>query len=312
MTPAQPPAVQEQPPVVDGHAHVFRPSRVFPRGVDELVPADRDAPVEDLIAVMDDARVDAAVLVPLDTHDHYVGDVLREYPTRFAAIAVARPCDLGIDRDTAGRSGPPALEARRADFPFGGVRTTWLGTPGEPARSSPAFLLLQHLAAQRLVLWTYLPPDQLPLLRPFLDAVPGLQVVLNHLGFCPHDMQVDEHQRPRFSEPFPASTLREVQRLADYPGVHVMLSGQYALSNTEPPYQDLHDVIRQAVQAYGPRRTLWASDFPWTRNVPGYAPLLDVIRATLPDLTEDDLGWLLGRTVLTLFPTLTAHLQNVR
>ena len=297
-------------PVVDAHAHVFRPAAVSPRGVDLLAPAERDAPVEDLLRVMDDAGVDAAVLVPLDTNDDYVVEVLREHPTRFAAVAVARPCELGLERDAAGRLGPDALEARRSGFGFGAVRTSWLGRPGEPVAASPALPLLQHLAAQGLVLWTYLPPDQLPLLRPVLDAVPDLRVVLNHLGFCPHDMQVDEHRRPRFSDPFPPSTTKEVQRLADHPGVHVMLSGQYALSTEPAPYGDLLGVIGQLVDAYGARRLLWASDFPWTREVPGYAELLQLVSKTQLPLTDEDLGWVRGRTALSLFPMLARHLQE--
>jgi L-fuconolactonase len=298
-------------PAVDAHAHVFRPASVSTRGVDQLAPAGRDAPVEELLRVMEDAGVDAAVLVPLDTHDGYVADVLRDHPARFAAVAVARACDLGLERDAAGRLGPDALEARRSGFPFGALRTSWLGRPGEPAASSPALPLLQHLAEQEVVLWTYLPPEQLPLLRPVLDAVPDVKVVLNHFGFCPHDMQVDEHRRPRFSDPFPPSETLEVQRLADYPGVHVMLSGQYALSAEPTPYADLHEITRQLMAVYGPRRTLWASDFPWTRDVPGYAAMLDLVPQALPDLTDEDLGWVLGRTALSLFPTLAPHLREM-
>jgi L-fuconolactonase len=298
-------------PVVDAHAHVFRPASVSPRGVDDLAPAGRDAPVEDLLRVMDDAGVDAAVLVPLDTHDEYVAEVLHEHPTRFAAVAVARPCDLGRERDAAGRMGPDALEARRRSFAFSAVRTSWLGSPGEPVTSSPVLPLLRHLAEQELVLWTYLPPDQLPLLGPVLDTVPGLMVVLNHFGFCPHDMQVDEHGRPRFSDPFPPGETMEVLRLAEHPGVHVMLSGQYALSAEGAPYADLHEVTRQVVRAYGPRRTLWASDYPWTRDVPGYATMPDLIPQALPELTDEDLAWVLGRTALSLFPKLAPHLQEM-
>ena len=298
-------------PVVDAHAHVFRPASVSPRGVDQLAPAGRDAPVEDLSQVMDDAEVDAAVLVPLDTHDEYVAEVLHEHPTRFAAVAVARACDLGLERDAAGHLGPDALEGRRSSFGVGALRTSWLGRPGEPIASSPALPLLRHLAEQELVLWTYLPPDQLPLLRPVLDAVPALKVVLNHFGFCPHDMQVDEHGRPRFSDPFPPSVTMEVLRLAEHPGVHVMLSGQYALSAEPAPYADLYEITRQVARAYGPRRTLWASDYPWTRDVPGYSTMLDLVPQALPDLTDEDLGWVLGRTALSLFPKLAPHLQEM-
>jgi len=75
--------------IVDGHAHVFRAADISPRGVDALAPAQRDAPVEELLSVLAEHGVGAAVLVPLDEHDDYVRDVMRAHPRRFAAVAVA-------------------------------------------------------------------------------------------------------------------------------------------------------------------------------------------------------------------------------
>src|ERR671920_947256 len=292
--------------IIDAHAHVFRPAAISPRGVDQLAPAGRDAPVEDLLEHMAGSGVDAAVLVPLDAYDDYVATVLAEYPKTFAAIAVATPAEL----QAGGTRGVESLRARRDHFGCHGLRTQWLGEPGQPVTDSPALSVLRYLAEQDLLLWTYLPPDQLPLLPEVVRELPELRVVLNHLGFCPHDMQVDEHRRPRFSDPFPPSTTKEVQRLADHPGVHVMLSGQYALSTEPAPYGDLLGVIGQLVDAYGARRLLWASDFPWTREVPGYAELLHLVSKTQLPLTDEDLGWVRGRTALSLFPMLARHLQE--
>ena len=77
--------------VVDAHTHVFAPvSERFPRDVHELFPAEREAPAEALLAEMERAGVDRAVIVPLSPHDEYVRDVLARHPGRFAAIGVAR------------------------------------------------------------------------------------------------------------------------------------------------------------------------------------------------------------------------------
>ncbi|WP_372505810.1 hypothetical protein [Actinomadura madurae] len=40
-----------------------------------------------------------------------------------------------------------------------------------------------------------------PLLRELPGTVGDLRIVLNHLGFAPHDMRVDEHGRPRSTTP---------------------------------------------------------------------------------------------------------------
>jgi L-fuconolactonase len=286
--------------IIDAHAHVFRPAAVSSRGVDQLAPADRDAPVEDLLELMGSNGVDAAVLVPLDAHDDYVAHVLGEHPNAFAAIAVATSSEL----HAGSARGVESLRARQDRFGFHGLRTQWLGEPGHPVTDSPALPILRYLAEEGLLLWTYLPPDQLPLLPDVVRELPELRVVLNHLGFCPHDMWVDEHRRPRFDDPFPESTVQQVLRLSEAGGVHLMVSGQYALSTEEPPYPDLFGVTRRFAESYGPQRMLWASDYPWTRDVPGYRTLLDVVPAALPDLDADGLAWVLGDTARTLFPRL--------
>ena len=289
--------------IIDAHAHVFRPASIYPRGVDELAQADRDAPVEDLLELMAGGGVDGAVLVPLDAHDDYIAGVLADHPNTFSAIAVAEPAELRAG----GARGVESLRARRDRFGFQGLRTQWLGKPGQPVTESPAFPVLRYLAGQNLLLWSYLPPDQLPLLPRVVRELPELRVVLNHLGFCPHDIQIDEHRRPRFENPLPESTVQQVLRLSEAGGFHLMVSGQYALSTQEPPYPDLFQVTRRFAGAYGPERLMWASDYPWTRDVPGYGTLLDLVPAALPDLDAEGLAHVLGGTARKLFPQLAGE-----
>lgn len=279
--------------IVDAHAHVFRPASVLPRAVDELAPAQRDAPVEDLLATMEVAGVERAVLVPLGTEDEYVASVLADHPGHFAAIAVADEAIL--EGDVA------ALDARRAEFPFHGVRTQWLGEPGRPLEASSLLPVLRAMAERGLVLWTYLAPGQLPLLGELPAAVPELRIVLNHLGFCPHDMRVDAHGRPSFEDPFPDGSLEPVLALAEHEHAHVMFSGHYALSAEDPPYRDLDLVVSRLFDAYGAGRMLWASDYPWTRDVPGYASLLELAP---PGATRAGMDAIHGGTALKLFPHL--------
>jgi L-fuconolactonase len=286
--------------VVDGHAHVFRSAAASPRGTDELAPAEREAPAEDLLSRMAAAGVDAAVLVALDEVDDDVADALERHPGRFAAVAVATPAELG----TAGVDPVAAARARRERLPFGALRFRWLGEPGRPVTDSPALPVLRWMAAEQLPLWSYLPPEQLGLLEELVRLLPDLLVVLNHLGFCPHDMWVDEHRRPRFDDPFPEPLVHRLGRLAEAPRVHVLVSGQYALSTEGPPYADLFPVTRRLAVDYGPERLLWGSDHPWPSDVPGYDTLPGLVPAALPDLDQRGLDQVLGGTVRALFPGL--------
>jgi predicted TIM-barrel fold metal-dependent hydrolase len=163
---------------------------------------------------------------------------------------------------------------------------------------------LRWLAERGLVLWTYLTPDQLPLLRELPEVLPDLAVVLNHFGFFPHDMRVDEHGRPAFDDPFPPEHVDAIAGLARHPSVRLMVSGQYALSSGPPPYADLDPVVHRLAGAYGAERMLWASDYPWIRDVPGYATMAGLAERVLPGASPAELEAIRGGTAASLFAEL--------
>lgn len=324
--------------IVDGHAHVFLAATASARGTDELIPAAREAPVERLLAAMDGAGVDRAVLVAVDAQDDYVPRVRRERGERFAAIAVAGPEELGqveaVDpvlalerrREGSGSDGAAPVGAadrrtapfeademdavgaadRRAEpFEFDGLRTGWLGEPGRPLAESPALPALRWLAERGLPLWSYLAPEQLGLLLELPAVVPDLTVVLNHLGFFPEGMRVDDLGRPAFDEPLVGERVEAVLGLSRHPGVVTMISGQYALSGEPYPHPDLDRLIARTVEAFGAERCMWGSDFPWIEAEPGYAETLALVERALPGASAAELDAIRGGTALRLFRHLT-------
>lgn len=291
--------------IIDAHLHVFKSAtRDYPRPVDELAPGEREAPVEDLLRVMDGAGVDRAVLVPLGPEDRYVAECRAAYPERFVGIGVA---DDDVTGRTPGVDPVRTLDRRVSTAGLSGLRMNRLGEPGAPVTESPAWPVLRHLAEHGLVVWFYAPPDQLPLLDQALTALPGLRVVLNHLGFCPPAsgtgwrLEVDEHQRPRIRTELPPPTLPAVLDLARHLELRVHFSGQYAFSREDHPYSDLDGVARALYDAYGAHRLMWASDYPWTRDVPGYARLRELPERQMPWLTEAERAAVLGGTAQELF-----------
>ena len=285
--------------IVDAHVHVFRPASVLPRAVDALVPPERDAPVGELLATMEGAGVDRAVLVPLGPEDAAVAAALAAHPGRFAAVAVA-------DAAVQGRTPADplaALERRRAELAFRALRTGWLGEPDRPLAESPMLPVLRRLADRGLLLWAYLAPDQRGLLEELPRAVPGLRVVLNHLGVFPHDMRVDAHGRPAFDDVLREEEVASVLRLARHPEVHVMVSGQYALSREPHPHRDLDELVRRLADAYGADRLLAATDWPWIAEVPGYAATLALAAGPLAGASPAELAAVRGDTARRLlFP----------
>lgn len=286
--------------IIDGHVHVFRKHSVrYPREVDELAPAEREAPVERLLATMATGGVDGAVLVPLGPEDEYVRECVRLHPERFVAIGVA---DVTRRRRAADTGSVGALAHRVATTGMRGLRMNWLGDPAHSLHDSPAYPALLWMANHGLVLWFYAPPNQLPLLEQAAAEFSDLAIVLNHLGFCPDRMTVDQHGRPRISVGLPPPTLAAVLALARFPSVRVMVSGQYAFSAAPFPYPDLDPVVGELYAAFGASRLLWASDFPWPCEVPGYGQLLQLPRRHLPALTSAERDAIYGGTVKDLFP----------
>ncbi|BDI22597.1 amidohydrolase [Herbiconiux sp. L3-i23] len=282
--------------VIDAHAHVFVAASSSPRGIDDLAPEARIAPIGAYRERLAEQGIDGAVLVPLDSHDDYVSTVAKELPGSFATVAVASPAEQG----RGGVDPVDALRARHEGFPFRALRTMWLGDPGTALADSPMLPALRYLAGQGIALWSYLPPEQTSLLDELGALVPDLAVVLNHLGFAPHDMTVDEHRRPRFTDPLPEEELTRIERLARHRRFHLMFSGHYALSADAYPYVDLHGAGARLVDAFGADRTLWGSDSPWIDDVPGYAATHEIVDRTLPGLSADDSALILGGTVARL------------
>ena len=111
--------------VVDAHTHVFAAvSERFPRDVHELFPAEPEATAEALLAEMERAGVDRAVLVPLTHHDEYVRDCLERFPGRFAAIGVQPPGPIDVE----------GYRRRRERSGLQGLRLFALGETGVPSR----------------------------------------------------------------------------------------------------------------------------------------------------------------------------------
>lgn len=285
--------------VVDGHLHLFRSaSAEYPRTVyDTMAEADRDEPAEKLLAAMQSAGVDHAVVVPLSKEDDYLRAVLTNFPGRFAGVGIfehERPDDVA------------SLEERLALTDLQGLRFYGLAadesTTVETLRSYPVFELM---AERGMVVWFYGDAVQLRLMGRIMGRLPDLKVVLNHLGFLPDmhaEMQIDAHCRPHFDVQLPPSGLPTVESLAaEHPNLYVHFSGHYAFSAERYPYRDLEHVGRRLLAAFGADRMLMASDWPWIEFEPGYERIIGVVDELLPDISAAERDAIRGGTASSLF-----------
>lgn len=285
--------------VVDGHLHLFRRVSVdFPRAVfPVMAEASREELAEKLIAKMDEAGVDHAIVVPLSRHDDYLAEVMRKFPGKFAGIGVYDPDD---------RDDEDSMKQRLAACDLQGLRFFGIeAKPGVQPEDLPAFSIFKLMAERGMKMWFYGDEVQVQALDLVMRKLPSLQVVMNHLGFLPDfhaEMKIDEHVRPHFDVDLPPVGLPVVEKLAsEHENVFVHFSGHYAFTKQPYPYMDLQLVAQRLLAAFGAQRMMMASDWPWIQSEPGYPEILAVLDQHLPTLSPADRTMIRGGTALRLF-----------
>ena len=295
---------------IDAHGHVFvKASSQFPREPTAAVPAEREEPVEKLLAAMETHGIDRAVLVQTGgsalEHHAYLRHCLKAYPGRFKGIGL-------IPDPTA----PEAhMDRLAASGDIVGFRLSSLGGPNDPTapldvRTFATYPVWQHAARRDYVIWLYPRAVDAHLVPYLFDAFPQVRVVCNHLMVCPGagKFSWDDKGRPQVDVSMPPETRYstlglKIGRIPDntrglypYENVCVHLSGQYAFSKGTWPYADLAEWHANLRAVFGADRLMWATDFPWIYQDPGYGRLVEVIDHLLPDLSQSERRAIMGET----------------
>lgn len=285
-------------PRIDSHLHVFsKASAEFPRETSDLLPADREEPVEKLMTHMDAHDIDQATLVQMAgaaaSQHAYLLHCLKTYPGRFRGIGLIPTIDAPEDHMDRLTDGSGII----------GFRLSTIGGPPDPfapidIRSFQAYPIWKHAAEQDYVLWLYLQARDAHLLAHLVDAFPQVRIVVNHLGVCPGEgkFRWDEKGRPQIDTPAYNPAMHTIYRLSRYENVMLHLSGQYAFSKEPFPYRDLASWHQNLLKNFGSKRLMWATDFPWILEDPGYGPMTTIIRELLPDITEPEFDDIMGGT----------------
>ena len=301
---------------IDAHVHVFaKASAEFPRLITKQLPATGEAPVERLLEKMAENRVDQAVLVQIGgthlEHHSYLRHCLKTFPRRFLGIGLI-PADEPKPQEH--------MDRLAAGGGVIGFRLSSIGGPADPLapmdiRTFATFPIWQHAAEKDYVLWLYPRAVDAHTVPFLIEAFPQVRVVFNHMLACPSkgSFSWDGKGRPRveFSQ-FPPLSRYTTMGLHQYDNVFVHLSGQYALSKEQWPYRDLQEwherlhAPKDRMQGFGAERLLWATDFPWIVDDPGYEKMVRIVDELLPGLDADERQEIMGGTARRLlqFPDL--------
>ena len=95
-----------------------------------------------------------------------------------------------------------------------------------------------------------------------------------------------------------------LEELAQLPNAYLRIS-----STSLGPYADLNgdekDLFRRVIEGFTPRRIMWGSNFPSSREG-GYIGQVRLGQTALPWLSADDVDWIMGGAAATLWPMLQA------
>jgi predicted TIM-barrel fold metal-dependent hydrolase len=261
--------------ILDPHVHVWKHDPAFPFAQGAHVPA-RDATPEMLMDLMKANGVSRTVLIQVIHYRYdnsYLAGVLKRFPGMFQGVARVDPLDAGAP-DHLSRLTEQGFHGVRLS-PSGDASGDWFHGPLMP----PLWKRCQDLKVPMTVL---APIGRMPEVALLLEKLPDLTVVIDHMADCPVD-------RP--------AELEKLIALERYPNVFVKISHTWSLSRQPYPWLDAQELVKRLYQAYGPKRLMWATDWPIVEDRSTYARALTVVRDEMKFFTAEDLRWVLSGTV---------------
>jgi predicted TIM-barrel fold metal-dependent hydrolase len=234
---------------------------------------------EPLIAEMDSAGVDRAVIVPLATKQVEANtepslEVVGRYPERFRVMGLIDVADRPktTDRLSLWRDDPAVL----------GVRVSCVREPFRSMLVDQELDWLWYAASENDCAVMLYAPDLAAEVERTASRFPSLRIVVDHLGLRPRHVFEDI-----------AETVAEITPLGKYPNVAVKATSLPTSVPGPYPFRGAHEGLRLALDAFGPERVFWGSDL--TRLPCTYAESVTMFTEELPFLTRSDLDLIMGK-----------------
>jgi L-fuconolactonase len=120
---------------------------------------------------------------------------------------------------------------------------------------------------------------------------PRLRLVIDHLA------------KPPVGAPGIKEWSALIDRAASYPNVFAKVSGLYPLQGRAAPAtkEELRPILDVALQAFGPARLMFGSDWPICETAGGYEAVVGTLVSLIGELDQDDRGQILSRTAVGVY-----------
>ena len=212
---------------------------------DPLRPPEGTGTVEHLRKEMSGSGVERTVLVQTGSAYGWDNKLLGE------TASTNRDWSVGVcTLDPASRETATQLEDLMSGSNVRGIRM-------EPTKSR--YPMLYHPGATQVweivrrlgtVVCAHIRSRFLQQLSDLLARFPEVPVVLDHAAY------------PEASEGPDSETVQGVLELARFRNLHVKLTFAVTGSDEDYPFRDTHPIVKRIIEAFGPDRCMWGSDFP--------------------------------------------------
>jgi predicted TIM-barrel fold metal-dependent hydrolase len=267
--------------VIDSQVHIWAantPERPWAPNMEGRAHLQEPLSAEKLLGWMDEAGVDAAILVPPslegDRNDLSVA-AARKYPKRFGVMGRI---------DLAKPAAREAIKTWRDEKGMLGVRLTFHRPDSRPLLTDGTADWFWPAAEKAGVPVMVHAPERLPKLAEIAERHPGLTLIVDHMGFARETM--DDKAMP---------AVERMNALARHPNVFVKLSTLPCYSTEPYPFRNLREPLRRVIEAFGARRAFWGSDITRVPTTCSYRQTVTHFTEELDFLSHDDLAWIMGR-----------------
>jgi L-fuconolactonase len=270
---------------IDSHQHFWRPARGdYGWLTPALGPLYRDFAPEHLAPLLRRYGIAGSVLVqaaPTAAETEFMLEIART--TDFVRGVVGW---VDLESTTA-----PAEIDRLADRPkLRGFRPMLQDIPDDNwmlrGTIAPAVARMQHLG---LSFDALLKPRHLEAFQRFLPLYPDLPVVVDHGA------------KPDIAGGGLADWALSMRRIAEDPRVHCKLSGLVTEAAAGWQAEDLRPYLDLLLEAFGPSRLMWGSDWPVVELAGGYGRWRDVALDYLARLGVEERASILGGTATAFY-----------
>ncbi|HEY7062559.1 MAG TPA: amidohydrolase family protein [Chloroflexota bacterium] len=279
--------------VVDTHCHVVAADHArYP-----LAPAEgrisewaeqRPVTAEQLLAAMDAAGVDGAVLVQASTahgfDNRYTADSAAAHPERFAWVGTL---------DALAPETPDQLTRWVRERGLAGLRVFTAGSTivGQaPGLGDPAsFPTWERARALGIPVCVQMRPEGVPALRELIARFPDVPMLLDHFARAPLED----------GPPYVAAA--PLFALAEHPNVYVKITTHLYHEATHGRSTP-RALLARLVETFGAARIAWGSNFPASEGT--FPALVALARDWVSFLTAANQQHILADTALALYPAL--------